>query len=219
LKIIRSNTEELNVEITREQITIPSVEYKMEGDIGYIKISRFAEDTSDLAAAAATDFKQKGAKGVIVDVRSDPGGLLDASVDVASLWLPKSKTILQEKRDGIVTRTYSSKGPATLEGIPTVMLINEGSASASEILAGALKDNSAATLMGVKSFGKGSVQQLERLSDGGVLKVTIAKWHTPGGKNIDKEGIEPDKKVERSTDDIKNNRDPQKDAALQFLKK
>lgn len=220
LKIVRNNSEPLDLEITREQITIPSVEAQiLDGNIGYLKITRFAEDTTKLAAQAASDFKQQGVKGVIIDMRNDPGGLLEASVDVAGLWLPKGKTILQEKRDGVVIRTYSSKGPATLQGVPTVVLTNEGSASASEILAGALKDNNAATLIGTKTFGKGSVQQLEHLPDGGVLKVTIARWYTPAGKNLDKEGIEPDQKVERSADDTKNNRDPQKDAALQFLKK
>jgi carboxyl-terminal processing protease len=103
--------------------------------------------------------------------------------------------------------------------VPTVVLINEGSASASEIVAGALKDNEAATLMGEKSFGKGSVQTLERLPNGGILKVTIARWFTPSGKNIDEEGIKPDKKVERATDEIQKGKDSQKDAALDFLKK
>src|SRR6476469_8625866 len=107
-------------------------------------------------------------------MRSDPGGLLDAAVDVSSIWLLKGKTVLQERRGGVTVRTYNSKGFATLQGIPTVVLINEGSASASEITAGALKDNGAAILMGVKSFGKGSVQQLEKLPDDSVLKVTIA---------------------------------------------
>lgn len=219
LKLLRANTEEIDVEITRETITIPSVESKIENGIGYLKISRFAEDTSQLATKAAGDFKQAGVKGIVVDVRNDPGGLLDASVDVAGLWLPKGKTVLQEKRDGVVIRTYNSKGPATLQGIPTVVLINQGSASASEILAGALKDNGAVTMIGEKTYGKGSVQQLQRLPDGGVLKVTIARWYTPGGKNIDKEGLEPDQKVERTVDDIKNSRDPQKDAAFNHLNK
>jgi carboxyl-terminal processing protease len=220
LKAIRNNSQELDLEITREQITIPSVESQvLDGNIGYIKISRFAEDTSNLASQAATKFKDAKVRGVILDLRSDPGGLLDAAVDVSSLWLPSGKTILQERRGGVTVRTYSSKGTATLQGVPTVALINEGSASASEITAGALKDNNAAKLIGVKSFGKGSVQQLEKLSDGGVLKVTIARWYTPGGKNIDKEGISPDQEVKLSDDDFKNNRDPQKDTAINFLKK
>lgn len=219
LKVVRDEKEELDFEITRATITIPSVESEiLEGNTGYLKISRFSEDTYGLAKKAAQEFKQKNVNGVILDMRSNPGGLLDASVDLSGLWLPKGKVVLEEKRDGVVIRTYDSNGPGTLQGIPTVVLINEGSASASEITAGALKDNGAATLMGEKSFGKGSVQTLETLPNGGVLKVTIARWFTPKGKNIDKEGIEPDKKVERSADDIKNNKDPQRDAALKFLK-
>ncbi len=219
LKIIRDNTQELDLEITRAQITVPSVESNiLDGNIGYIKITRFAEDTSDLATQAADKFHQAGVKSVILDVRNDPGGLLDAAVHVAGLWLPSGKTVLAEKRDGVTVDTLDSSGPATLRGLPTIVLINEGSASASEILAGALKDNGVATLMGVKTFGKGSVQQLENLPDGGVLKVTIARWYTPGGINIDKAGIKPDKEVKLSADDAKNNRDPQKDAAVQSLK-
>jgi carboxyl-terminal processing protease len=219
LKIIRDN-EELNFDIKREQITIPSVESEiLEGNVGYLKISRFSEDTDDLARQAADEFKRASVKGVILDVRNNPGGLLDASVELAGLWLPKGDTVLEEKRGGVTMQTLQSNGPATLKGIPTVVLINEGSASASEIVAGALKDNGAATLLGAKTFGKGSVQQLEELPDGGILKVTIARWYTPGGKNIDKEGIKPDKAVEQTAEDFKNNKDPQKDAAIQFLKK
>lgn len=220
LKVVRGGTQALDFEITRQQITVPSVESQiLDGNIGYLKVSRFAEDTSSLSQQAAQKFKDAHVKGVILDMRSDPGGLLDAAVDLSSLWLPQGKTVLQERRGGTVVRTYASKGFDTLQGIKTVVLINEGSASASEITAGALKDNGVATLIGVKSFGKGSVQQLAKLPDGGVLKVTIARWYTPGGKNIDKEGITPDQYVKRSDDDFKNNRDPQKDAALNFLKK
>ncbi|HSX44566.1 MAG TPA: S41 family peptidase [Candidatus Saccharimonadales bacterium] len=220
LKIIRNNRTELNFSITREKITIPSVETKtLSSGIGYIKISRFGSDTVDLTTKAANKFKADGVKGIVVDLRSDPGGLLDAAVGVSSLWLPRGKTILTERRSDIIVKSYLSEGPATLAGIPTVVLLNEGSASASEITAGALKDNGVATLMGVKSFGKGSVQQLEKLIGGGILKVTIARWYTPDGKNIDKAGITPDKVVKITDDDYKNGRDPQLDAATAFLNK
>lgn len=220
LKVIRDQKQELTFDIVRDTITIPSVESEiLEGNIGYLKITRFAEDTTSLSTEAANKFKAANVKGVILDVRGDPGGLLDASIEISSLWLPAGKTVLQEKRGDVVVKTYRSKGPGTLQGIPTIVLINAGSASASEITAGALKDNGAATLYGTKSYGKGSVQQLQRLQDGGVLKVTIARWYTPGGKNIDKEGIEPDTKIERSDEDVANNRDPQKDKALETLKR
>lgn len=220
LKVVRDAREELDFEITRAQITIPSVESEiLDGNIGYLKISRFANDTDALALKAAEHFKQTNVNGVILDVRNNPGGLLDASVSLAGLWLPKGTTVLEEKRGGVTIESLKSNGPAMLKGIPTVVLINDGSASASEIVAGALKDHKAATLVGTKTFGKGSVQQLQQLSDGGVLKVTIARWYTPGGKNIDKEGIQPDKKVDQTADDMKNNKDPQRDAAVDALRK
>lgn len=217
LKVVRDN-KELDFSITRAQITIPSVESEvLDGNIGYLKVSRFAEDTVKLARQAAQDFKQKNVKGVILDVRYNPGGLLDASVDVAGIWLPRGTTVLEEKRGGVTVKTLTSPGPATLEGIPTVVLINEGSASASEIIAGALKDNGAATLLGTKTFGKGSVQQLEPLRDGGILKVTIARWFTPGGKNLDSEGITPDRELEATAEELQDNKDPQRDAAIKLL--
>lgn len=216
LKIIRGESEELDFEIKRERICIPSVESSVENGIGYMKITQFSEDTVKLAREAANNFKRQNIKGVILDVRSNPGGLLEASVDVAGIWLD-DKTVTKEKRDEKVVRTYTTNSNTILEGIPTVVLINEGSASASEIVAGALKDNNAATLIGVTSFGKGSVQQLQTLPAGGVLKVTIARWFTPNDKNIDKTGIEPDKKVDLTAEDSKAGRDPQKEAALQEL--
>lgn len=220
LTVIRDKSQELEFEITRETITIPSVESEiLEGNIGYLKVSRFSDDTSSLAKKAANEFQSKNVKGVILDLRSNPGGLLDSAVELSSIWLPEGKTVLQEKRDGVVIKTYKSEGASPLAGIKTVVLIDEGSASASEITAGALHDHGAATLIGMKSFGKGSVQSLERLPGGGVLKVTIARWFTPEGKNIDKEGIKPDREVKVSDEDIKAKRDTQKDAALDFLKK
>lgn len=217
LTVVRGS-EELNMDIVRDTISIPSVDHKiLDGNIGYMKISQFSADTSGLAAKAGKEFKAANVKGVVLDLRGDPGGYLDAAVNVSSLWLD-NKTVLTERRDGVIIRTYNSEGDDPLKGIPTVVLIDEGSASASEITAGALKDNNAASLIGVKSFGKGSVQQPQDLPNGGILKVTIARWFTPNGKNIDKEGLQPDQKVDRTVDDFKNNRDPQLDAALVKLK-
>lgn len=219
LKVVRGGTTELSFEITRSEITIPSVKSEiLAGNIGLLTISRFGPDTAQLAKDAANSFKAAGVKGIVFDLRGDPGGLLDAAVSVSSLWLEPGKTVLLEKRDGKVVKTLRASGNAPLKGIKTVVLINEGSASASEITAGALRDNKAATLIGTKSYGKGSVQQLETLSDGSLLKVTAAHWYTPSGKGIDKAGLEPDQKIERSDDDFKNNRDPQKDAAINALK-
>lgn len=217
LTIVRGS-EELEFTITRDTINIASVESKvLDGNIGYLKISSFSDDTSTLAQQAALRFKEARVRSVILDLRGNPGGYLDAAVNVSSLWL-QNKTVLQEKRDGVVMKTYKSRGVATLAGVPTVVLIDEGSASASEITAGALHDNGVASLLGVKSFGKGSVQEPNELDDGSLLKITVARWFTPKGKNIDKEGITPDQVVERSLDDYKVGRDPQLDAATAKLK-
>lgn len=220
LKIVRNNSQELDFEITRAEITVPSVKYEiLEGNIGLLTISRFGPDTAALTKEAAVSFKKAGVKGIVVDVRGNPGGLLDAAVDVSGLWLDKSQVVLQEKRDSKVIKSFYGKDEPILKGIKTVVLINEGSASASEITAGALKDNKVATLIGTKSYGKGSVQQLQHLSDGSLLKITSAHWFTPSGAGIDTIGIAPDQKIEFTEDDAKNDRDPQKDAALVFVKK
>jgi carboxyl-terminal processing protease len=218
LRILRDNKEDLSFDIERAEINIPSVESKiLDGSIGYLKISQFGDDTTELAQKAAQNFKSQNVKGVVLDLRGNPGGYLESAVDVSSLWLT-NKTVLQEKRDGVTEKTYTSRGTATLAGLPTIVLIDEGSASASEITAGALHDNKAASLLGVKSFGKGSVQQPESLNNGGLLKITVARWYTPAGKNIDKEGIKPDTEVKMSADDVKAGRDPQLDAATAKLK-
>ena len=217
LKVVRDGVP-LEFEVTRDNINIPSVTSEiLPGNIGYIRISRFAEDTASLSREAAQKFKEANVKGVILDVRGDPGGFLDAAVDVSSLWLKPGQTVLQEKRDGKVIKTYKASGRNPLQGIPTVVLVDEGSASASEIVAGALKDNGAAKLIGVKTFGKGSVQQLERLPGGAVLKITIARWFTPNDRNIDKEGIEPDTVIKITPEDVAAKKDPQKDAAVNEL--
>jgi carboxyl-terminal processing protease len=217
LDVLRDKTESLSFTITRADIKIPSVNYKIEDGIGYLQITQFSDDTAELAAKAAQNFKDNNVKGVVLDMRDNPGGLLDAAVKVSSLWLPEGKTILQEKRDGKVINTYTSTGNDILNGVPTVVLINGGSASASEITAGALGDNNVATLLGEKSYGKGSVQQIQQLSDGAEVKVTVARWYRPNGQNIDKKGIEPSQAVTMSEDDYKNGSDPQKDAAIAKL--
>lgn len=218
LELIRDG-KPVTIEITRDTINIPSVKSEVTSDnIGIIRISRFGDDTTKLVNQYATEFKSKNVRGVVLDMRGNPGGLLSAAVDVSSIWLPKGKTVLEEKRDGKTIKTYTATGNSVLLGVPTVVLIDEGSASASEITAGALRDNGVATLIGQKSYGKGSVQEIRNLKDGGTLKVTIARWFTPNGRNIDKEGIEPDQKVELTDEDILAGRDPQKDAALNKLR-
>lgn len=218
LKIVRNKSEQIDLEIVRDTITIPSVESEiLDGNIGYLKITRYGDDTTELATKAAAEFKSKAVKGVILDLRSNPGGLLDSSVAVTSLWLESGKTVLEEKREGLIVRTFKAQGTPLLLGMPTIVLINQGSASASEITAGALRDNGAAKLLGEKSFGKGSVQTLEQLGDGSVLKVTIAKWFTPNGVNINKDGIKPNTEVKFDEEQFKSAIDNQLEAAKAAL--
>lgn len=202
--------------ITRAKISDKSVRTSVTNGIGTMIISRFDQDTAQLTREAAQNFKDQGVKGVIVDLRDNGGGYLDAARDVASLWV-ENQVIVTEKTDGRVTDEIRTRGTPLLKGIKTVVLVNGGSASASEIVAGALQDYGLATLIGEKTFGKGTVQKLIDLPDGRQMKITIARWYTPKGRNITKEGISPDKAVQLSSEDINAGRDPQLDAAKQAL--
>jgi len=216
LTIVRDG-QQIEVPIIRDTITIESVEWEKDGDVGLITISRFGDNTASLTRQAAQELKDQGITKVVLDLRGNPGGLLDSSVAVSGVWLPKGSTVLEEKRNGEVIQTYKTSTQPILGGMPTVVLVNGGSASASEIVAGALSDNKVAIIVGEQSYGKGSVQRIIPLSAGGSLKVTIARWFTPDGKNIDQEGITPDQEVELTTEDRENNRDPQLDAAKESL--
>jgi carboxyl-terminal processing protease len=217
LGIVRGS-QAFTVTITRENITVPSVMTKtLAGNIGYMSISTFADDTSSLAQKAADQFKSENVKGIILDLRNDPGGLLNAAVSVSSLWVPEGKTIVETKGttgDQLTT----ALGGDELNGIPTVVLINGGSASASEITTGALHDNHDAYVIGTKSYGKGVVQQLINFGDGSQLKVTVASWYRPDGKNINHLGITPDQTVTEPSTATPNN-DPQLQAAENYLQK
>lgn len=220
LGILRDGTQQLSFTITRASITVPSVTTKiLSGNIGYMQISTFANDTSNLANEAAATFASKHVKGLILDLRDNPGGLVDAAVDVSSLWLPQGQTIMQEKRGNQVVQTYTATGNDVLHGIPTVVLVNDGSASASEITSGALHDNGAARIIGIKTYGKGVVQELDNLPGGAELKVTVASWYRPNGQNINHKGITPDQIVQLSDQDIKASNDTQLNAAEAYLQK
>lgn len=220
LTILREDEDKQVISIKRENIKIPSVEWSMkEGNVGYIKISRFADDTADLTKQAASELKAKNATAIVLDLRGNPGGLLESSVEVSSIWLDKGQIVVEEKRGNTTVDVHKASGDNILGGLDTIVLIDEGSASASEIVAGALKDNNRAKLVGQDSYGKGSVQQLTPVSSGGLLKITVARWFTPNGRNIDKEGIAPDKRVNRGVKDIKANKDPQLDYAIDELQK
>ena len=220
LTLIRKSADKpIELAIERDQITDPSVKTEITADnIGIMRITRFGQtDTTALAREAAKQFKDKNVRGIILDLRGNGGGYLQSAQDIASLWM-KDKVVVSERSGGKVTDTLKTRGDAPLEGMPTVVLVNGGSASASEILAGALSDNGAAKLVGEKTFGKGVVQDVRELEDGGSLKVTIASWYTPKGKNISKEGITPSTVISMSDEDFTTGRDPQKDKALEMLR-
>jgi carboxyl-terminal processing protease len=198
--------------LTREVVNNPSVYGSVVNGVGVMTISRFDDKTGGLARSLATEFKAAGVKGVVLDLRGNGGGYVTAAQDVGGIWLDK-QVVVTEKKGDKATDELKSGGSPILSGIPTVVLINSSSASASEIVAGALHDHKAATLMGEKSFGKGSVQKLVGLTDGSMLKVTVARWYTPSGLNISEKGITPDTTIERSIDDLSAGRDPQLDAA------
>jgi carboxyl-terminal processing protease len=220
LQIVRDRSQSLNFTITRQDINLPSVKTKtLDNKLCYIQITTFANDTTGLAQKAAQDCKANNGKGVILDLRDDPGGLLDAAVNVSSLWLPGGTKVLDEKQGSTVIDSNVALGGDVLHGLPTVVLINSGSASASEITAGALHDNKAAYLIGEKSYGKGVVQQLINFKDDSQLKVTIASWYRPNGQNINKKGITPDKTVKLTDSDIQAGNDTQLQAAQAYLNK
>lgn len=216
LQVVRNHSQALNLTITRQDINLPSVKTKiLDGNIGYMQISTFSNDTNDLTLKAANDFNNRHVKGIILDLRDNPGGLLDAAIHVSSLWLDPGQKIV-DTRGTHGNESDTALGGDVLHGIPTVVLINGGSASASEITAGALHDDKAAYLIGQKSYGKGVVQDLINFNDGSQLKVTIASWYRPNGQNINKQGIKPDKAVKEPADATPDN-DPQLQAAQTYL--
>jgi len=211
--------ETLVVAVTREIIETPSVEWRvLEQDpaIGYIHLRIFTERTDEETRRAIKDLKDKGTAILILDLRDNGGGLLDAAVDVASEFLP-SGMVLYEQRRGQPERSYAvNSGGAALDQ-PLTVLVNGGTASASEIVAGALQDQKRAILIGEKTFGKGSVQLVYDLSDQSSLHVTVARWLTPDRFQIDKQGLQPDIEVLPSEEDRTAGRDPQLERAIAYL--
>ncbi|HRV75779.1 MAG: S41 family peptidase [Candidatus Nomurabacteria bacterium] len=203
------------VEVIREAIKVDSVKYeKVNNDTGYIKVSRFAEDTDDLVSKGVKELSSQGANKFILDLRNNGGGYVASAVNVAGVWLD-NKVVLSERfrgREMAVKRT-SSNPLMSLDKSKLVVLVNEGSASASEILAASLNENAGIQLVGQKTFGKGSVQDIVPLEDGAWLKITIAHWFTPKGKTIDKVGIDPTVKIDLGA----NGEDLQKQKAINIL--
>ena len=200
------------VSVVRQNIVSPAVESEIDGEIGILKVNRFGDDTVSLSRKYASEFVDKGVKKVILDLRNNPGGTVGAAQGLLGIWLD-NQIAMTERRGSEIVKTLRTTGTPILGNMKTVVLINGNSASASEITAGALREYGKATLVGQKSYGKGSVQIVLGLPGGSQMKVTEARWYTPKGKNIDKTGIEPDVKVDLSSDDVNNNVDPQMDKA------
>ncbi len=230
LLIARDNWDQAEeIKVTRGTIKIPIIEWEMlnsagqdeetEKNIAYVQFYHFTNNAPKEFRKVAEEISASSAEGLILDVRNNPGGYLEVAVDMASWFLPKGELVVTEDFGNSQGNEYRSKGYDGLSGLPTVVLINQGSASASEILAGALRDIKGIKIVGQESFGKGSVQQLEKLKDGSSIKITVAKWLTPAGLSISEEGINPDAEVELTEEDINEMRDPQLDKALEVLKK
>ena len=207
------------IKIIRGTIKIPVIDFKMVDNIAQIKLYEFNQNSADeFDKVAQKIVGQRNVKGIVLDMRNNPGGYLDLSVDIAGWLLPSGQVVAIEDYGNGKKDQYRTSGNGSLKNIPLVVLINQGSASAAEILAGALRDNRQILLVGEKSFGKGSVQQLQDLLDGSSLKVTVAKWLTPSGKSIQDQGLEPDIKVEMTEQDAQAGRDPQMDKAMEVVK-
>ena len=202
--------------ITRDTIEVASVKWEMKDDIAYIEINHFNEDTSRRFNQAVAELIAKNPKGLVLDLRNNPGGFLDTAVEVAGEWILNDVIVIEQMDNG-KRNEQRSEGLARFQNLKTVVLVNEGSASASEIVAGALQDYEKATLVGEKTFGKGSVQNLESLPDGSAVKITVAEWLTPKGRLIDKEGIVPDVEITLTEEDYNADRDPQMDKAMEII--
>jgi len=214
------DAEAREIEITREIINVKSVKFELKEDnIAYFKIIKFGEETDKEFSLAVKRALSQGAKKVILDMRNNPGGYLDAAVNMAGKMIPKGNIVVIEENSRGKRKEIYAKGGDVLSRMETVVLINMGSASASEILAGALRENrDNVTVVGETSYGKGSVQEFINLPQGTAVKITVSKWLTPKGEQINEKGIKPDIEVKMSYEDFENNRDPQLEKALEILK-
>jgi len=220
LTVAREGWEESKpIEVERATIEIPSMDWEVkENNIAHIELKHFTESLSSSFRKAAIDISKKEVDGIVLDLRNNPGGYLSVAQDVAGWFLEGGKVVAVEDFGGDrKNKEYKSKGPGTFSDVPVVVLINQGSASASEILAGALRDQRNVKLIGTKSFGKGSVQELSRLKDESSLKITVAQWLTPNGSLIADKGLEPDIEVEMTEEDYNAQRDPQLQKALDVI--
>ncbi|HYF28881.1 MAG TPA: S41 family peptidase [Candidatus Paceibacterota bacterium] len=210
----------VEVTVIRDRIEVPTIDHGLDQATGVYTISfySFTANSDDLFARAVAGFRASDSDKLLIDLRGNPGGYLEAAVRISGHFLPEGATVVTEdykgKRENIVHRSRGQGGVPSNTRV--VILINQGSASASEILAGALQDEKRAVLIGERSFGKGSVQELVKVG-GGALKVTVARWLTPAGRSISDGGLMPDIEVKRTPEDVTAGKDPQKDRAVEFL--
>lgn len=219
LKIRREGEEPFDVKIRREKIVVPSVVYEMREDgIAYIILTTFGEKTTDELVKSLKEMKRQNAKGLVLDLRNNGGGYLNTAIEVASQFLPGGKVVMLEDFGDGSRKTYKAYPNGEAIDIPMVILINMGTASASEIVTGALQDYERAQAIGETSYGKGSVQNWIALdNDQGAVRITIARWLTPNERQIHGKGLEPDIPVELTEEDYENGRDPQLDKAIEVL--
>jgi len=207
------------ITIVRDTIQVPTLDWEIkDSDIAYIHLYNFYDKAPLLFYQAVVQIALKNPKGIIVDLRDNPGGYLDVAINLAGWFLKPGEAVVSEEFGSGEKQVFTSYGNGLFKDTPIVILINEGSASASEILAGALRDNRGIKLIGKKSFGKGTVQEVEPLKDDSLVKITVAHWRMPGGELIEKNGLEPDYEVNLSEEDLKAARDPQLEKALEVLK-
>ncbi len=210
-------TKDLN--IIRDNIVIESVVFEKKNNIAIITISSFNDNTSSKfnEIVKKNIIIDNSIKGVILDLRNNPGGYLSTAIDISEYWLNKGDNIVSEQNRNKKTTPHKANEFGLLSNYKTAILINEGSASASEIVSGALQDHKKAILIGKKSFGKGSVQEYQEFSDGTSIKVTVAEWFTPNGLNINKNGINPDIEVDYTIEDFNKDKDPQMESAIEYI--
>jgi carboxyl-terminal processing protease len=206
----------LDFDVVRERINVPSVSSEMlEDDIAYVRLSQFDLDTGTLLRGVINELDANTLNGLVLDVRSNPGGYLTTSIDVASVFISEGPVVIE--RGPNREQTYQALGNANAADVPMVVLVDQGSASASELIAGALQDRGRATVVGMPTFGKGSVQTWRELSNGGGVRITISRWYTPDGRSVSAAGIDPDIVVPFEVDSP-DDEDPQLQTALSVLK-
>lgn len=221
LTYLRNGAKEgVEVTIIRDTIKIPSVDWKLvDGHTAYVQMFIFNKNLDDDFDKIAKEIKKSSADRIVLDLRNNPGGLLDSAVNIASYFMDSDKVVTVEKFGDGKENTFKTTANGMLKNYPLVVILNKGSASASEILAGSLKDNRGVTIVGETSFGKGSVQEVRDLPEGASLKITIAKWYTPKGDSISEHGIKPDVEVKLTEEDVKAEVDTQLDKAKELINK